>query len=83
MKALERRLQQLAGEIAYPATPSFELDFEPRAARTPFLRPLALGFAILVAVAAGVLALSPGARSAFLEIFHIRGATVELSLIHI
>ena len=26
---------------------------------------------------AGVLALSPGARSAFLEIFHIRGATVE------
>ena len=26
---------------------------------------------------AGVLAFSPGARSAFLEIFHIRGATVE------
>jgi hypothetical protein len=26
----------------------------------------------------GVLALSPGARSAFLELFHIRGATVEL-----
>ena len=26
---------------------------------------------------AGVLAISPGARSAFLEIFHIRGATVE------
>ena len=41
------------------------------------MRPLALGFAILLAVLAGVLALSPGARSAFLEIFHIRGATVE------
>ena len=77
MNEFERRLQQLGGEIAYPATPSFDLDFEPRAARAPFLRPLALGFAILLAVAAGVLALSPGARSAFLEIFHIRGATVE------
>ena len=30
-----------------------------------------------MAVVAGVLAFSPGARSAFLEIFHIRGATVE------
>ena len=42
------------------------------------MRPLALGFAILLAVLAGVLAFSPGARSAFLEIFHLRGATVEL-----
>ena len=41
------------------------------------MRPLALGFAILLAVLAGVLALSPGARSAFLEIFHLEGATVE------
>ena len=41
------------------------------------LRPLALAFAVLLAVLAGVLAFSPGARSAFLEIFHIRGATVE------
>ena len=31
---------------------------------------------MLLAVLAGVLALSPGARSAFLEIFRIRGATV-------
>ena len=42
------------------------------------MRQLALGFAILLAVLAGVLALSPGARSAFLEIFHLKGATVEL-----
>jgi hypothetical protein len=41
------------------------------------LRPLALAFAVLLAVLAGVLAFSPGARSAFLEIFHIRGAIVE------
>ncbi len=78
MNELERRLQQLGGEIAYPATPRFDLDLERRAARPSWLRPIALGFAIVVAVVAGVLAFSPGARSAFLEIFHIRGATVEL-----
>jgi hypothetical protein len=73
---LERRLQDLGGEIAYPATPRFDLGFERRPAARR-LRPLALGFAVLLALLAGVLALSPGARSAFLEIFHIRGATVE------
>jgi hypothetical protein len=74
---LELRLQELGGEIAYPATPRFDLDFDRRPARASWLRPLALGFAILVVALAGVLALSPGARSAFLEIFQIRGATVE------
>jgi hypothetical protein len=78
MNELERRLQQLGGEIAYPATPRIDFDLERRPERASWLRPLALGFAILVAVVAGVLAFSPGARSAFLEIFHIRGATVEL-----
>jgi hypothetical protein len=33
--------------------------------------------ALALVVAGGVLALSPGARSAFLELFHLRGATVE------
>ena len=77
MNELELRLQELGGEIAYPATPRFELALDRRPARRPWLRPLALAFVVLLAVAAGVLALSPGARSAFLEIFHIRGATVE------
>jgi hypothetical protein len=75
MNELEQRLQEFGGEIAYPATPRFDLSFERRPVRA--WRPLALGVAILVAVLAGVLAFSPGARSAFLEIFHIRGATVE------
>jgi hypothetical protein len=75
MNELERRLQELGGEIAYPATPRFDLGFDRRRVRR--LRPLVLGFAVLLAILAGVLALSPGARSAFLEIFHIRGATVE------
>ena len=79
MNELERRLSDLGGEIAWPATPSFDLRFERRPARRPLLRPLALGLAILVAVLAGVLAVSPGARSAFLEIFRLKGATVELA----
>jgi hypothetical protein len=75
---LELRLTALRDEIAWPETPAFELAFEGRPARSRLqLRPLALGFAILLAVLGGVLALSPGARSAFLEIFQIRGATVE------
>ena len=77
MNELELRLQELGGEIAYPATPRFELALDRRPASRQWLRPLAVAFAVLLAVAAGVLALSPGARSAFLEIFHIRGATVE------
>ena len=77
MNDLERRLQELGAEIAYPATPRFDLDLERRPGRVGFRRPLALAFAILVVALAGVLALSPGARSAFLEIFRIEGATVE------
>jgi hypothetical protein len=77
MSELERRLQELGSELAYPATPRFDLGVDRRPARASLWRPLALGFAILVAALAGVLALSPGARSAFLEIFRIRGATVE------
>jgi hypothetical protein len=74
---LELRLTALRDEVAWPDTPAFELSFETRRARRLPVRPLVLGFAILLAVLAGVLAFSPGARSAFLEIFHLRGATVE------
>jgi hypothetical protein len=77
MSELELRLSALRDEIAWPETPQLEPAFEPARARRLPLRPLALGFAILLAVLAGVLAFSPGARSAFLEIFRIRGATVE------
>jgi hypothetical protein len=77
MNDLERRLRELGGEIAYPATPQFDLAFGRRPVGAPRLRPLALAFVVLLAVLAGVLAFSPGARSAFLEIFHLKGATVE------
>ncbi len=78
MSELELRLSALRDEIAWPETPQLELAFERRRTHFLRLRPLALGLAILLAVLAGVLTLSPGARSAFLEIFHLKGATVEL-----
>jgi hypothetical protein len=77
MNELERRLAELGAEIAYPQTPRFDHAYDRRRAWRPRSRPLAIAFAALVVIAAGVLAFSPGARSAFLEIFHIRGATVE------
>jgi len=77
MSDLERRLQILGGEIAYPPTPRFDVGFERQPVFGARLRPLALGFALLLAVLAGVLSFSPGARSAFLEIFRLRGATIE------
>lgn len=78
MNDLELRLRELAGEIAYPATPRFDLDLERRPARAGLRRPLALAFVFLVVALAGVLSLSSGARSAFLEIFRLKGASVEL-----
>ena len=79
MSVLEQRLDDLGRELAWPETPRFDLSFEHRRERRPLLRQLALGFAVLVAALAGVLTFSPGARSAFLELFHLKGATVQLT----
>lgn len=81
MSELELRLASLRDAIDYPPTPDLatavERSLGPQRARPSRLRPLALAFAVAVAVvAAGVLALSPGARSAFLELFRLQGATV-------
>jgi hypothetical protein len=80
MTELERSLRELGGEVAWPATPQLRPDLGAAPARwaLPARRTLALGFAAILAALAGVLALSPGARSAFLEIFRLKGATVEL-----
>ena len=77
MSELELRLSALRDELTWPETPRLEAAFDRRPARASRVRQLALGFAILLAVLAGVLAFSPGARSALLEIFHLKGATVE------
>jgi hypothetical protein len=75
MSELELRLADLGKALEFPPTPAFELRFEPRRRRG--LRPLVVALAVAVVAVAGTLALSPGARSAFLELFHLRGATVR------
>ena len=75
MNELERDLRHLRAEVAWPATPTF--DLAPGRRRATWLRPLAVGLAVALATLGAVLALSPGARSAFLELFRLQGATVE------
>jgi hypothetical protein len=77
---LEQRLAALGRDVEWPETPRFDLELGAarRPARRPWVRPLALGLAVMLAVFGAVLALSPGARSAFLELFRLEGATVEL-----
>jgi len=72
---LELRLSALRDEVAFPPTP--DLDVPGRVLRRVAWKPrLAVAFAVLLAVAAGVLALSPGARSAFRDLLGIGGATL-------
>lgn len=79
MSTLERELQALAALVELPPTPELVALVEPRligSARRS-RRPLALALAALVVAAALAVAISPSARSSFLELFHLRGATVE------
>ncbi len=71
MTGIEQRLRSLGAELAYPETPALGLDL--RRSRS---RLLAVALALAAVLTAGVLALSPGARSAFLELFQLRGAMV-------
>lgn len=77
MSELELRLDALRDQIAWPETPALELTLDRRSHRSAHSRVRVLAFAVLLMAIAGVLAFSSGARSAFLEIFRIRGATVE------
>ena len=83
MPELETRLHALAAEVAFPPTPALVAAVEARLesqggprGRLVGRRQLAIALAVLVAAFAAVLAASPGARSAFLELFGIEGATV-------
>jgi len=82
MTSLELQLRNLSDEIAFPVTPDLAAaagriaGARTRPARRR-RRTLALAFAVVLAVAAGVLAFSPGARSAFLEFFRLEGATIS------
>jgi len=80
MSSLELRLARLREAIVFPETPDLAGRFEPgpgSRSRPRRLRPLVLGLAVVLAVAAATLTLSPGARSAFLEVLRLRGATIE------
>ena len=79
MTPLEQEL--LALEIDWPETPDLAGGLETRLGRPArrdrlWSRPLAVSLAALVVAAGAVLAFSPGARSALLELFGIEGATV-------
>jgi hypothetical protein len=78
---LELRLAGLREEIEFPPTPQLADAVERAAAqaqpRRRSLRPLAVALAVVLVAALGVLAFSPGARTAFLELFDIRGASVS------
>lgn len=79
MSELETRLRTLGTEVDYPATPDLLAAIGGRLAAPPRRRRrlrLAVALAVLAAALGAVLAASPGARSAFLELFHLSGATI-------
>jgi hypothetical protein len=78
MSDIETRLHELAREIDFPPTPAFAVPAAEVAGRPRrrFHRPVFAAVALAVAALTATLALSDGARSAFLELFRIGGADV-------
>jgi hypothetical protein len=79
MTELERALLRLGEELSFPATPDVSARVLARLAEPPprrRRRALVLAFAVL-AVAIGAAMAVPQARTAILEFFRLRGATVE------
>ena len=81
MTELERALASLGAELAYPEAPDVSAAAlrrvaEPAPARRPGRRTLVLAFVVLVAAVGAAMAV-PQARTAILEFFRLRGATVE------
>jgi hypothetical protein len=83
MTDLERALAQLGGELAFPDTPDVAAAVRRRLAeraparrRLPSRRALVVAF-VALAVAVGAAMAVPAARTAILEFFGLRGATVQ------
>jgi hypothetical protein len=84
MTELEQALVRLGAELEFPETPDVAASVRRRLAERPRRRrlglperrTLAIAFALL-ALAVGAAMAVPPARSAILEFFHLRGATVE------
>lgn len=90
MTELERRLTRLGRKLDWPAAPDVAPAVSARLRETarpagrrrarltlPIGRPLAIALAALLVLAGGVVAAVPGVRDAVLELFGLRGATVE------
>ena len=80
MTELETRLADLADDVGFPETPDLLSGARDRLAsprRSGWGVRLVVAAAVLAAALGAVLAVSPGARSAFLELFHIHGATIS------
>ena len=88
MPELERMLTGLGRELDYPPTPDLAGAVARRLAPEPprkpfslprarFRRALALALIALLVLAGAVMAASPSARDAVLELFGLQGATVE------
>jgi hypothetical protein len=82
MTELERSLRLLGDAVAFPEAPDVSeavqrrlVDLRPQG-RRPSRRPLVLAFAVLAVVVGAVMAVPP-ARTAVLEFFGLRGATVQ------
>jgi hypothetical protein len=79
---LERSLRRLGEELAFPETPAVapavlrRLEAESAPRRPAWRRPLVLALAVLALALAAAMAV-PAARTAILELFRLRGATVE------
>ncbi|MGH3035228.1 MAG: hypothetical protein ACRDON_11850 [Gaiellaceae bacterium] len=84
MTELEQALVRLGAEIVFPDTPDAAVSVRRRLVERPprrglrllERRMLAIAFALL-ALAVGAAMAVPSARSAILEFFHLRGASVE------
>jgi hypothetical protein len=81
MTELERALVRLGGDLVFPETPDVftavrgRLEQAPARRRTPSRRALVVAF-VALAVAVGAAMAVPAARTAILELFGLRGATV-------
>jgi hypothetical protein len=78
---LERKLAAVGRRIDYPPTPdlagSVGARLHLRRRRRPWLRPALAAAAAVLAAAAALLAVSPGARSAVLDLLEVAGVSIE------